>query len=67
MNLTEEMLDAAVEKAVEAGLLPRNACREDFAANRDLIRFVLQAAIDRVQRTRRRRFSTAHREMGRGC
>lgn len=68
MKLTEEMLDAAVEKAVEAGLLPRNACREDFAVNRELIRFVLQAGIDQSQCTsRRQRFSVAHREMHRSC
>lgn len=39
-----EMLEAAIKKAVEAGLLPRRACREDSSFDRDLIRLVLQAA-----------------------
>lgn len=46
MDLTEEMLDTAVQKAIEAGLLPRHACREDRHGQRELIRFVLQAALD---------------------
>ena len=44
--VTEEMLDAALKKAVEAGLLPRNACREDRQEYQELVRFVLQAALD---------------------
>jgi hypothetical protein len=46
MNVTEEMLDVAMKKAVEAGLLPRHACREDLSVNQELIRHVLQAALD---------------------
>lgn len=69
MDLTEEMLDTAVQKAVEAGLLPRHACREDRYGQRELIRFVLQAALDssanlqpmklhrRLARVRQERFS----------
>lgn len=46
MNLTEEMLDAAIKKAIEAGLLPRHAYRQDMAMNRELIQTILQAALD---------------------
>ena len=45
-RVTEEMLDAAVKKAVEAGLLPRHACREDSSGYQELIRYVLQAALE---------------------
>jgi hypothetical protein len=44
--VTEEMLDAALKKAVEAGLLPRNACREDRQEYQELVRYVVQAALD---------------------
>lgn len=44
--VTEEMLDAAMSKAVEAGLLPRNARREERQEYQELVRFVLQAALD---------------------
>lgn len=46
MNLTEDMLDAAMKKAIEAGLLPRQAYRQDMAMNRELIRAILQAALN---------------------
>ncbi len=46
MKITNEMLQVAMKKAVEAGLLPRNACHENLYANRELIRFVLKAALD---------------------
>lgn len=46
MNLTEEMLDIAMRKAVEAGLLPRDACREDRCGQRELIRYILQATLE---------------------
>lgn len=46
MNITNEMLQAAMKKAVEAGLLPRNAYRENMQANQELIRFILEAALD---------------------
>ncbi|HYC42382.1 MAG TPA: hypothetical protein VEB70_05295 [Noviherbaspirillum sp.] len=44
--VTEEMLDAALRKAVEAGLLPRNACREERQEYQELVRIVLQAAFE---------------------
>lgn len=46
MNITNEMLQAAMKKAVEAGLLPRNAYRENMSDNQELIRFILKAALD---------------------
>lgn len=45
MTLTEEMLDTAVRKAIEAGLLPRHACHEDRCGQRELIRFILQGVL----------------------
>jgi hypothetical protein len=44
VTITSEMLQAAIRKAVEAGLLPRQACPSDM----ELIRFILQAALDTV-------------------
>lgn len=44
MNVTKQMLDAAMRKAVEAGLLPRSALRHDSFADREVIRLVLEAA-----------------------
>lgn len=46
MKITTEMIDAAMRKATEAGLLPRHACREDVSINRELIRMVLLAALE---------------------
>lgn len=46
MIITNEMLQAAMKKAVEAGLLPRNAYRENMQGNQELIRFILKAALD---------------------
>lgn len=48
MKLTKEMLDAGVKKAIEAGLLPRHAGSAEMAVNQDLIRLVVQAALDAV-------------------
>lgn len=44
MKVTKQMLDAAMRKAVEAGLLPRSALRQDSFADREVIRLVLEAA-----------------------
>lgn len=46
MDITDAMLLAAVRKAVEAGLLPRRACRENAQENRELMRLVVQAALN---------------------
>ncbi|HJV87571.1 MAG TPA: hypothetical protein VJ698_19030 [Noviherbaspirillum sp.] len=45
MNVTDEMLQAAIKKAIEAGLLPRRPCREEAEVNRELIRLVVMAAL----------------------
>lgn len=61
MTITNEMLHAAMKKAVEAGLLPRNACHENLNANQELIRFILKAALDvaPARRTSRRLLRTS--------
>lgn len=46
MKVTKQMLDAALRKAVEAGLLPRSLLREESFADREVIRLILEAAID---------------------
>ena len=46
MKVTNQMIDAAMRKAVEAGLLPRNACQEDMLIHQELIRIVLQSALE---------------------
>lgn len=48
MNLSDEMLETAMKKAVEAGLLPRHASSEDRYMHRELMRFILQAALERA-------------------
>lgn len=45
MHITNEMLQVAMKKAMEAGLLPRNACDENLYVNRELIRLILKAAL----------------------
>ncbi|HJV80435.1 hypothetical protein [Noviherbaspirillum sp.] len=45
MNITDDMLTAAITKAVEAGLLPRRSLREDIAEARLLMRDILKAAL----------------------
>ncbi|RJF98986.1 hypothetical protein [Noviherbaspirillum saxi] len=46
MNITMQMIDAAVKKATEAGLLPRHARQEDLHINQELMRIVLQSALE---------------------
>jgi hypothetical protein len=57
------MLDAAVKKAVEAGLLPRHAYREDTSGYQELIRYVVQAALEAAPaaNTLRKRSASARR------
>ncbi len=45
MDITDEMLRAAVRKAVEAGLLPRNACRDEANESKEIMRLIVQAAL----------------------
>lgn len=46
MKVTTQMIDAAMKKATEAGLLPRHARQEDVLINQELIRIVLQSAME---------------------
>jgi hypothetical protein len=46
MKVTTQMIDAAMKKATEAGLLPRHASQEDVLINQELIRIVLQSAME---------------------
>jgi hypothetical protein len=46
MNVTNDMLKAAIEKAIEAGLLPKYARKADSVAEHAMIKLVLQAALD---------------------
>ena len=46
VTVTDEMLDAAMKKAVEAGLLPRCARHEDAFDYQELIRHVIHAALE---------------------
>ncbi|HJV82060.1 hypothetical protein [Noviherbaspirillum sp.] len=46
MRVTDEMVQVAVKKAVEAGLLPRHACREDTGSYQEIIELILRAALE---------------------
>ncbi|HYD59659.1 MAG TPA: hypothetical protein VEC35_04855 [Noviherbaspirillum sp.] len=46
MKVTYDMLKAAIDKAVEAGLLPKYARRMESAAEREVMELVIQAALD---------------------
>jgi len=50
MKVSDAMLDAAMKKAVEAGLVPRDAYREDTLGYQELVRYVVQAALDVQQK-----------------
>ncbi|HJV88602.1 MAG TPA: hypothetical protein VJ698_24265 [Noviherbaspirillum sp.] len=45
MEITDAMLDAAVRKAVEAGLFARHGTSHDLANNREIMRSVLEASM----------------------
>ncbi|HEV2610151.1 MAG TPA: hypothetical protein VGU61_07775 [Noviherbaspirillum sp.] len=46
MDITKDMLQAATRKAVEAGLLPRRVYVEDIATNAEIMRDILEAALE---------------------
>lgn len=46
MKLTNAMLQAAIDKAIEAGLLPKYARKDESAVDREVMRLVLQAALN---------------------
>lgn len=55
LDVTPEMIDAAMRKATEGGLLPRHACRDERAVYRDIICLVLKAALETVDDSKERR------------
>lgn len=48
MEVTTEMLCAALKKATEAGLLPRNSTAAELADSMEVMHTILQAALDTV-------------------
>jgi hypothetical protein len=46
MDISERMLNAALQKATDAGLFPRRCNAYEQAANREIIRSILRAAMD---------------------
>jgi hypothetical protein len=46
MNISDEMVHAGVEKALELGLLPRKSVMEDIATNCELMQEILLAALN---------------------
>lgn len=48
-QVTSEMLEVALLKAREAGLLPRHSTAVETAAEAELLRGILQAALDTLQ------------------
>ncbi|HEY0844625.1 MAG TPA: hypothetical protein VGE12_04630 [Noviherbaspirillum sp.] len=45
MELTDAMLQAAIDKAVEAGLLPKYVRKDESAFDREVMKMVLLAAL----------------------
>lgn len=48
MEITQEMLEAAVKKAIEAGILPRRSCPEDIETNVEIMLQILEAAFEHL-------------------
>ena len=46
MEITNVMLEAAIKRATEAGLFPRHASAFDMTINLEIMRTVLNAALD---------------------
>lgn len=46
MQITDEMVQAAVKKAVEQGLIPKHCDTETYLKNYNAIKAVLQSALD---------------------
>ena len=45
MEVTQEMLNAAMKKAVELGVFPKNLGPDEYLKNRDTMKACLQAAL----------------------
>ena len=46
MHINNHMIQAAVNKATELGVLPRKGISDDIATNNELMVQILQAALD---------------------
>ena len=46
IEATEEMIEAAIKKAVELKMIPKWAGMEDYLSNRDAIQQIIYAAIE---------------------
>lgn len=49
MQVTDEMLKAAIKKAVEYGMLPRQSTNNDYLRQSQAMQDILQAALDVAQ------------------
>jgi hypothetical protein len=47
MKITNEMLQSAIAKAIELGVLPRRSHPEDIATNAEIMHEVLLAALEK--------------------
>lgn len=45
MQITDKMLQAAMKKAIEHGLVPRSLARDDYFQNMKALKDILQAAL----------------------
>ena len=57
MQVTEAMLQAALQKAVEAGLISRRSIQADAMINREIMQAILQAALAAAHSKERHRSS----------
>lgn len=46
MQVSQQMIQAAVSKAMELGVLPRRGVSDDIATNNEIMAEILQAAVD---------------------
>lgn len=63
MELTNDMLQAAIDKAVEAGLLPKAVRKDASSADREVMKMVLQAALNVEAEHAKERLSRASENM----
>ncbi len=52
MKITNEMLQSAIAKAIELGVLPRRGHPEDIATNAEIMHEVLLAALEQASKER---------------
>jgi hypothetical protein len=51
MQVSDQMIQAAVSKAMELGVLPRKSLPDDIATNSEIMAAILQAAVDAQSKT----------------